>query len=66
MNTVLMAAFAAQFVFGGIFELVGRALQSPFAGYVLTLLTTGLVSTALTLVATVFIAILYRRLSSGT
>lgn len=61
---VLILGSAVQFVAGSIFELIGRAIGSPFAGAVMTTLILGLVSTALSLVATVFLATLYRRVSS--
>jgi hypothetical protein len=61
---VLILGSAVQFVAGSIFELLGRALGSPFAGAVMTTLVLGLISTALSLVATVFLATLYRRVGS--
>jgi hypothetical protein len=63
MALVLEKAF--QFVAGSLFELLGRALDSPFTGEVMTALVLGLVGTALSLIATVFLATLYRRVSSG-
>lgn len=56
---------AMRFVAGSLFALLGRALGSPFAGVVLTALTSGLVAAVLSLVAAVFVAMLYRRVSSG-
>ena len=58
---VLILGSAVQFVAGSIFALLGRALGSPFAGEVMTTLVLGLISTALSLVSTVFLATLYRR-----
>jgi hypothetical protein len=63
---VLILGAAVQFVAGSIFELLGRAMGSPFAGAVMTTLVLGLISTALSLIATVFLATLYRRVSNGT
>lgn len=63
---VLVLGSAVQFVAGTLFELLGRALESPFAATVMTTLVIGLVSTALSLIATVFLAMLYRRVSNGT
>jgi hypothetical protein len=57
---------AVQFVAGSMFALLGAAIGSAFAGTVLTALITGVVSTAMSLIATVFLATLYRRVSSGT
>lgn len=62
---MFILGLAAQFVFGSLFEILGRVTQSPFTGRVLTALATGLVSMALSLVATVFVAMFYRRLSNG-
>ena len=62
---VLILGSAVQFVAGSMFALLGRALESPFAGAVMTTLVLGLVSTALSLIATVFLATLYRRVSNG-
>jgi hypothetical protein len=60
---VLILGSAVQFVAGSIFELLGRAIGSPFAGTVMTALVLGLVSTAMSLIATVFLATLYRRVN---
>jgi hypothetical protein len=57
---------AVQFVAGSAFALLGAALGSVFVGQVLTALFTGLISTALSLVATVFLAMLYRGVIKGT
>ena len=63
---LLVLGKAVQFVAGSIFALLGAAIGSVFTGAVLTALVTGVVSAALSLVATVFLATLYRRVSSGT
>ncbi len=57
---------AVRFVAGTGFTLLGSVLESPFSAMVLTALVSGLVSTSLSLVATVFLAMLYRRVISGT
>jgi hypothetical protein len=54
---------AIKFVFGSIFSLIGAGLGSPFAGMVMTALVTGLVTAAMSLIATVFLANLYRRVT---
>ena len=56
---------AVRFVAGTLFALVGNALGSPFAGSVLTLLVSGIVTTAMSLIAIVFLAMLYKRMSSA-
>ncbi len=56
---------AVRFVFGSLFALVGAAAGSTFVGTVLTALTSGIVSATLSLIATVFLATLYRRVSTG-
>lgn len=63
---LLVLGKAVQFVAGSVFALLGAAIGSVFTGAVLTALVTGVVSAALSLVATVFLATLYRRVSSGT
>jgi hypothetical protein len=57
---------AVRFVLGSVFAVVGAALGSPFVGDVLTAIGTGLVTTALSALAAVFIAMLYRRVTIGT
>jgi hypothetical protein len=57
---------AVRFVAGSLFALIGAAADSAFLGLVLTALASGLVATALSTVAAVFIAMLYRRVSIGT
>lgn len=52
-------------VAGSLFALVGGALGSPFLGTVLTALASGLAGTALSMVAAVYVAMLYRRVSTG-
>jgi hypothetical protein len=54
---------AVRFVAGSLFALIGAAIESPFAGSVMTALVSGLVTTTLSLAATVFLAMLYRRVS---
>lgn len=54
---------AVKFVAGSIFALIGAGLGSPFAGTVMTALVTSLVTAAMSLFATVFLANLYRRVS---
>jgi hypothetical protein len=56
---------AVKFVAGSLFALIGAGLGSPFAGMVMTALVTGLVTAAMSLMATVFLANLYRRVSNG-
>ncbi len=63
---LLVMSAAVKYVAGTMFELLARLLESPLVGTVLTALVTGLVSTAMSLIATVFLATLYRRASSGT
>ena len=63
---LLVLSTAVRFVAGSLFALIGDALDSPFAGTVMTSLVDGLVTAALSLVATVFIAQLYRRVSAGS
>ena len=57
---VIVVGSAVQFVAGSLFALVGAATGSPFAGTVLTALVAGLVTAALSLTATVFLATLYK------
>ncbi len=61
---LLVLGSAVRFVAGSMFALLGNALESPFAGAVLTALVSGLVSTAMSLIATVFLANLYRLVSA--
>lgn len=63
---LLILSGAVRFVAGSLFALIGGAIGSPFAGAVMTALVSGLVSAALSLVAAVFVASLYRRVSRGT
>ncbi|MDB5701812.1 MAG: hypothetical protein JWL66_2011 [Sphingomonadales bacterium] len=62
--TILLTK-VVQFVLGSIFELLGRAIDSPFVATVLTALATGTVSAALSMIAAVFLGMLYRRLNNG-
>jgi hypothetical protein len=62
---LLVLGGAVKFVAGSLFALIGSGLGSPFAGAVLTALVTGVVNAALALIATVFLAILYRRVSDS-
>ncbi|MDB5714646.1 MAG: hypothetical protein JWO15_2043 [Sphingomonadales bacterium] len=62
--TILLTK-AVQFVLGSVFELLGRAVGSPFVATALTALATGTVSAAMSMVAAVFLAMLYRRLNTG-
>jgi hypothetical protein len=55
---------AVRFVAGSLFALLTGAVGSPFLGRVLTALMSGIVATALSLVAAVFVAMLYRRVSA--
>ncbi len=55
-----------QFVLGSAFQLLGRAMGSPFMADVLTALAIGVVTAALSTFAAIFIAMLYRRLNTGT
>jgi len=55
----------ASFIFGSVFVLIGKAAGSEFLGTALTALLDGAVSSALTLLATVFTTILYIRISTG-
>ena len=61
---LLVLGSAVRFVAGSLFALLGNVLESPFAGTVMTALVSGLVSTAMSLIATVFLANLYRRVSA--
>jgi hypothetical protein len=63
--TALILTSATRFVLGSGFALLGNAIGSPFLGKVLTALGTGLVGTALSTIATVFLAILYWHRSGG-
>ncbi|MBA3897780.1 MAG: hypothetical protein H0X36_11755 [Sphingomonadaceae bacterium] len=60
-----VVSLAVRFVLGSLFLVIARGLNSPFAGAVLDALASGLVATGFVLVATVFLAFLYRRLSNG-
>jgi hypothetical protein len=55
---------AVRFVAGSLFALLAGAVGSPFLGRVLTALMSGIVATALSMVAAVFVAMLYRRVSA--
>jgi hypothetical protein len=57
---LLVLSSAVRFVAGSLFELLGNALESPFAGSVLTALVSSLVGTAMSVIATVFLGTLYR------
>lgn len=52
---------AVRFVVGSLAAVVGAALGQPFLGVVLTALASGLMATALSLIAAVFVACLYAR-----
>ena len=56
---VLVLGSAVKFVAGSLFALIGAGLGSPFAGSVMTALVSGIVNAGLSLIATVFVAILY-------
>lgn len=62
--TTIMTA-AIKYTLGAALAVVGRAIDSPFVGAALTALATGVVSTALSTVAAVFLAMLYRRIKTG-
>jgi hypothetical protein len=64
--TTLVLTSVVKFVLGTAFELLGRGIGSPFVAVVLTALATGTVSAALSTIAAVFLAMLYRRISTGT
>lgn len=59
---VLVLGSAVKFVAGSLFALIGAGLGSPFAGAVMAALVGGIVNAGLSLVATVFLAMLYSRL----
>jgi hypothetical protein len=59
---LLILGSAVKFVAGSLFTLVGAGLGSEFAGAVMTALVAGIVNAGLGLIATVFLAMLYRRL----
>ena len=63
---VLVLGSAVKFVAGSLFALIGSGLGSPFAGSVMTALVSGIINAGLSLIATVFLAILYRRVSRRT
>lgn len=62
---LIVTGSAVRFVAGSAFALIGTAVGSPFAGAVLTALVAGLVTTALSLISTVFLATLYRHVSAS-
>jgi hypothetical protein len=62
----LVLTRATEAVFGTVFFLGTKMIGSPFLGNVLTSLVVGLVSGLCTLIASVFVAILYRHLSAGS
>lgn len=62
----VVLSFAVRFVAGSMFALIGAAMGSPFAGVVMTALVSELVTTALSLMLTIFLALLYRRVSRQT
>lgn len=64
--TMIVLTTVVRFVLGSAFELLGRIIDSPFVAVVLTALAIGTISTALSTLAAVFLAMLYRRLSVGT
>jgi hypothetical protein len=55
---------AAESISGILFGMLGKALGAPMLGNGLTLLVTGMVSALLSIVSTVFGAMLYRKLSA--
>jgi hypothetical protein len=61
---LLVLGGATKFIAGSLFALIGMGLGSPFVGAVLTALVTGIVNVGLALIATVFLAVLYRRVCS--
>jgi hypothetical protein len=63
--TTIVLTTVVRFVFGSLFELLGRGIGSPFMATVLTALATGTVAAALSTFAAIFLAMLYRRLNTG-
>ena len=57
---LLVLGSAVKFVAGSLFSLIGTALGSDFAAAVLTALVAAIVNSGLALIATVFLATLYR------
>ena len=55
---------AAAAIFGLLFGMIGKAIGAPLLGKVLVALINGLVSALLSIVSTVFVAMLYRKLSA--
>ncbi|CAN5316769.1 hypothetical protein BH09PSE3_BH09PSE3_24600 [soil metagenome] len=62
---MVLLTTVVRFVLGSAFELLGRAINSPFVATALTALATGTVTAGLSTLAAVFLAMLYRRLSAG-
>ena len=60
---LLVVSSAVRFVAGSVFELLGKAVESPFSGAVMTALVSGVVGTAMSLIATVFLATLYKHVA---
>ncbi len=60
---LLVVGSAVRFVAGSLFELLGKSIESPFTGSVMTALVSGIVGTAMSLIATVFLAMLYRHVA---
>jgi hypothetical protein len=60
----LVLSGAAAAISGIIFGMIGKAVGAPLLGKGLTLLVTGMVSALLSIVSTVFGAMLYRKLSA--
>jgi hypothetical protein len=63
--TMMILTTVVRFVLGSAFELLGRAVDSPFVAVALTALAIGTVSAALSTFAAVFLAMLYRRINTG-
>jgi hypothetical protein len=63
--TMIVLTTVVRFVLGSAFELLGRAIDSPFVTIALTALAVGTVTAALSTFAAVFLAMLYRRLNKG-
>ncbi|AYJ87222.1 hypothetical protein D3Y57_16385 [Sphingomonas paeninsulae] len=63
--TTIVLTTVVRFVLGSAFELLGRAIDSPFVTVALTALAVGTVTAALSTFAAVFLAMLYRRLNNG-
>jgi hypothetical protein len=62
VTVVITSAVAA--ISGILFGMIGKALAAPLLGKGLTVLVTALVSAALSIIASVFAALLYRKLST--